>query len=570
MRSGDLDYWATARRGQVSRRRLIGGAAVISAGTAFALACGGGDKKEDAARGAATVAPAGGATAAAETPKPGGQLREATITQTPHFSPFHPGADPSYINTWRRVNGYYEPLWAIKDVRSSDRVALRLAASIEQPDESTYVVKMHPSTFHNRPPANGREVTAEDVVAVVEFLKKPPASGGSFIQSGKDLKSVTAVDKLTLRYETFGPRAFFYENLGANGATVRGPVPKEMLDEQTLKQTPPVGSGPYEYKSHTQGSTEEAKRFENYRLKPRPYIAEKKITFMPDASAIEAAFRANQTDTTPESFSDVKQKDAIARDLGNRIKTLSLPSTSGMALLVNINRPPWNDVHVREAIYRAIDVERIINVVYFGDAKRTWYFSEARTERAPIKWDDVKQYVGYDPKKAADLIKAAGIDPNKEYEFMVPPEAQTWVDGGRLAAEDLAKVGLKTRVSPVVRNIDLQRAGPKPGDFDITMSVFLDYQYAKTKSGTFWDSTSLQDAEVDALVEKIEQTVDPKARDKLSEDFQIMLARKYSNLMPLLSTNVHYGWYAYLKGFSPDFGRGTFLGWQDDRWLDKS
>jgi hypothetical protein len=64
--------------------------------------------------------------------------------------------------------------------------------------------------------------------------------------------------------------------------------------------------------------------------------------------------------------------------------------------------------------------------------------------------------------------------------------------------------------------------------------------------------------------------VDTKEQDKLAVEFQMMLARKYSNLIPMLSTNVHYGWYAYLKGFNPDFGRGSFLGWQDDRWLDKS
>jgi len=43
----------------------------------------------------------------------------------------------------------------------------------------------------------------------------PPASGGSFIQSGKDLKSVTAVDDQTLRFELFGPRAFFFEEVNA-------------------------------------------------------------------------------------------------------------------------------------------------------------------------------------------------------------------------------------------------------------------------------------------------------------------------------------------------------------------
>lgn len=56
-------------------------------------------------------------------------------------------------------------------------------------------------------------MTASDFVADIEFLKHPPASGGSFIQSGKDLKSVTAVDDQTIRFDMYGPRAFFFESI---------------------------------------------------------------------------------------------------------------------------------------------------------------------------------------------------------------------------------------------------------------------------------------------------------------------------------------------------------------------
>jgi ABC-type oligopeptide transport system substrate-binding subunit len=112
----------------------------------------------------------------------------------------------------------------------------------------------------------------------------------------------------------------------------------------------------------------------------------------------------------------------------------------------------------------------------------------------------------------------------------------------------------------------LQRGGPKPGDFDMQMSVLLSYQYAKTDSGTFWNSTSLQDPEVDALVEKIYVTTDAEQRDKLSHDFERMLAQKYSNLVPILSSISHYGWYSYLKGSSDDYLPYQF---QINRWLDK-
>jgi ABC-type transport system substrate-binding protein len=237
-----------------------------------------------------------------------------------------------------------------------------------------------------------------------------------------------------------------------------------------------------------------------------------------------------------------------------------------MSLILNINRPPWNDIRAREAVYRAIDVDRVLNVVFFGDGERTWYYSNGSFHRNPLGPEAVKDYTGYDPKKAADLVKAAGIDPNKEFEFMVPVESQTWVDSGRLMSEDLTKVGIKTRVNPVVRNIYLQRGGPKPGDFDITMSLLLSYQYARTNSGTFWDSTSLQDPEVDAIIDRVYETVDTEQRDKLSHEFERMLARKYSNLVPLLSWINHYGAYAYVKGRNEQYTPNSY---QINTWLDK-
>jgi len=555
---------------RLGRRTMLGGVAVAG-GAGFLAACGGSDNKSSPSSGGTTgnigqSTPVTQGAAASEGPaKPGGIFREATITQAPHFSPFHPGADPSYINFFRRVYGYYDYLWTHKDVNAATRLHLMQAASFEQPDPQTVVVKLKPGKFHNRAPANGRDVTAEDVALTMQFLMKPPSSGGLFMQSGKDLKSVTAIDNQTVKFEMFGPRAFFFEEVQGGIHTGKPTVPKEMLDEKLLKETITVGSGPYEYKSHQQGSTEEVKKNPSYRVAEQPLVAERKLTFVPDTAAQEAAFRSNQIDMI--DFSDVKQKDAVVRDLGNKIVVHSRPSTSGMAVIANITRDPWKDIRVREALHRAIDVDRIINTVYFGDAERTWWFSKARFDRTPIGYEGAKQYVAYDPKKAADLIKASGIDTNKEYEFMLPVEAQTWVDAGRLMSEDFAKVGLKVRLTPTVRNIYLQRAGPKPGDFDLSMSVLLDYRHATSNSGSFWNSNALNDPEIDAMVDKIFETVDNQQRQKLSQDFELTLAKKYINFVPVLSTLTHMAWASSLKGFDPEFH--PIQGLQAKRWIDK-
>ncbi len=557
------NYWTR----KLARRRMLAGAGTAALGVGAMALTGCGDDDDGGDGGGGSPTQAGGSPAATAAPKTGGVLRQADITQAAHFSPYHPSADPSFVNFWRRDTGYYDRLWDIMDTPDPQKqVALRLAEKVEQPDPTTYVITLREGVkFHNRAPANGRAMTAEDVVQVYEFLKKPPASGGAFVQSGKDMKSITAVDAKTIRLETFGPRAFTYEELAPRGLI----VPKEMLDEQTQKNTPPIGTGPYMYKAHQQGSTEELVKNPDYWRKGQPYPDGKKVTFIPDAAAGEAAFRDGQIDDI--SFTDVKQRDSVKQALGNKITLQDYPSTSGLALVLNIHRPPFNDPRVREAIHRAIDAQRIINIVWFGDGDPAWYFSDARTSRFPIGRKAVEQYVGFDQKKAADLLKAAGVDPNKEYELMAPVETQTWVDASKLISEDLAKVGLKTKVTPIVRNVYLQKAGPKPGDFDITMSVFLDYIYMQTNSGTFWDNTSLEDKEVDALADKIKETINAEERKKLSNDIEIMLAKKYSNFVPVLSAKGHTAWYSYVKGVNLESSRvGSRQGNQIGLWLDKA
>jgi ABC-type transport system substrate-binding protein len=345
-------------------------------------------------------------------------------------------------------------------------------------------------------------------------------------------------------------------------------VPKEMLDENTLKNSTPIGTGPFIYKSHQQGSTEEVTRNPGYWVKDRPYMDGKKITFIPDSAAGEAAFRSGQTDQF--GFTDIKQRDGVKADLGKKIVLQDYPSTSGLAMLVNIHRKPFDDPRVREALTRSINIQRIIDTVWFGDGDPAWYFSDARASRFPIGRKAVEQYAGYDPKKAAELLKAAGVDPNKEYELMAPVETQTWVDASKLISEDWAKVGLKTKVTPIVRNVYLQKAGPKPGDFDITMTVFLDYIYMAKESGTFWNNSSLEDPEVDAAVEKIRSTIDAEARKKLSNDVEMTLAKKYTPLIPVLSARGHSAWYDYVKGIDLEWSRTGVVGYNLDMWLDKA
>jgi peptide/nickel transport system substrate-binding protein len=562
-------YWQRPRARGISRRRALAGGVALGMGAAAAATLG---CRGDDGSGAA------GTTKDAGPPQYGGVLRQATMTVAPHFSVYHRGAEGEvFHNDWRRTHsGYYDRLWGLRNTPDPARlIYLQLASSIEQVDELTVVAKMKEAFYHDQPQSksnakvNARQATAEDFAASFEFLKAGAVGEILFssITTGEDLKVVTAIDRLTLRYDMYRPLAFFYESTTA-GATSAFAIPKEMLDTDALKQDVPIGTGPFMFKSYQLASIEDAVRNPNYHVKGRPYLDGKRLVFVPDSAAQEAAFRANQIDAM--GFSNIHQRDSVAGALGNRIHVVTVPAGGTLlCFLSNIHRKPFDDVRVREAMYRSIDVDRIINIVWFGDAVRSWFFKDTNYTRFPVGFKAVEKYVGYDPKKAADLLRAANVDPNKTYDLMVPVEAQTWVDAGRLAAEDWSKVGLKVRLDPQVRSIYLSRAGPKPGDFDITMSVPLDYAFMRTVVGGFWENTTLQDAEIDAVVEQIIGTMDAEKRKDLSQKFELMLAQKYANFMPMLAPNSHTGIYSFLKGRDTEMSNTGLGGWQLGLWIDK-
>ncbi|MEX1022433.1 MAG: ABC transporter substrate-binding protein [Dehalococcoidia bacterium] len=586
MSEQERNYWTSAiKQRAFSRRSLLRSAGLGAAGLAGAALLGCGD--DDAPGATATTAPGGNGGTATAAPteaagdaiKRGGIYRDSTITVAPHFSPFHPGADPSYINTWRRTN-YYDAMWESTASDDPDQqIRLGLAESIEHVDDTTVVVKLHRANFHNQPASRsngavgGRQLTAEDVVARYEFVRVEPASSNAFVQ---DELTVTALDDLTVEFKMARPFAFFYENNGATGGTRMYEVPQEMLDETTLKEDIPIGTGPYMYKSHQLGSREELVRNPDYWREDVPYLDGRTLTFIPDNAAGEAAFRGGQIEDI--GFSNIRQAETIGADLGDEIRTVEYPSTSGMALVANIRREPWTDERVRRAVHRAINFERINNVVYFGAATPAWYFSKARPERFPTGREPHLDIVGYDPTEAKALLDAAKADggyDGREIEFMLPVEAQEWVDSGALIAEDLTAIGFNVRPFTEVRNVYLGLAGPKdledmtkPSSFDLTMTVFLDYQYAKTDSGTFWNNTSLEDPEVDAIINDIEGTVDAGARAELSQRFERMLAEKASNFIPILSGQLFHGYYETVQGVDHELSQSGKGGQQLGYWLD--
>jgi ABC-type transport system substrate-binding protein len=494
----------------------------------------------------------------------------------------HAGADPSWANTFRREHTYYDKLWRLRDSpEAASQLYMQLAESVEQVDESTFAVKLKQANFHNNPKSatfnsivNGRQFTAEDVAARYAFQKDAAGVNvlpGDFYTTGVQ---VTAIDDLTLQFSMDEPFAFFLED--GEGVMAGGyEVPREMLGEQTLKTEPPIGTGPYMFDSYEAGGREVAVRNPDYFVQDRPYIDKLQYTVMADAAAQAEAFRTGLTDV--HDAANLAEAEGLAREFGNAMIWNRYPGSSGMALMLNARKPLFQDARMREAIHKAIDVQRVIDVVYSGDAARSWIFSPARSAKFPLGYEAVANRVFFNKRDATalvDALKVDGIYGGEQVHFMLPVESQNWVDAGRLLAEDFEDIGLNVRAETVVQDSYLERAGSRPSDgspadFDITLTVGLSYTHFHSRPASSWVNASPENPELDAIIERISLTVDSQEREKISHEFENWLADNYGNFVPVLDGNSHTMFRSYVKNIDFDRARSGRGGWQVDRWLDE-
>ena len=92
-------------------------------------------------------------------------------------------------------------------------------------------------------------------------------------------------------------------------------------------------------------------------------------------------------------------------------------------LAFNVKKPPFDKKEVRQAINMAIDRDAILKDVYQGAGQK------AKNLIPPTIWsynDAIKDYA-YDPEKAKEMLKAAGVE--------TPARHRSVVDAGAAALQ---------------------------------------------------------------------------------------------------------------------------------------
>ena len=311
------------------------------------------------------------------------------------------------------------PLFALKDA---------LAESWEQPDPLTIIFKVRQGVhWHNKPPMNGRELTAQDIEYNYHRLL---GLGSGFTEVSEVIpggltdvvfESITATDNWTVVFTLKEPQLDALRIVLNNHFVHTYPpeVIKEHGDATDWRNL--VGTGPFMLTEWVEGSsitwTKNPDYWgydEKYPQNRLPYVDEIRSPIMPEEATYLAALRAGRVDWLGgvNVIRSVDQAESLQRS-NPEILLWTIIGASTTATGLNVSKAPFDDIRVRKAMQMALDLETI-NDVYFkgyGDTTPHGQMGDAGIGYfIPFEeWpEEVKKGYMYDPAGAEALLDEAG------------------------------------------------------------------------------------------------------------------------------------------------------------------
>jgi peptide/nickel transport system substrate-binding protein len=444
---------------------------------------------------------------AEEVPKRGGVLNVAfasdTKTLDPTFSVNFSERQPLYL--------IYNTLLALKPDFS---IAPELAERWEVADDGRRVV------LHLRSGVKFHDGTNFDAAAVKYNLDRRMDPSINSPQRGplvEIIDGIDVVDPKTVVLRLKQPSPNLLGMLAQREGFMVSPAAAEKLGKDFSVR--PVGTGPFVFKEWVPGNRLVVERNPAYWEKDKPYLDS--VTFRDistTAVSIQRLLTGEADYTSALSPIDIRQIEK------NKAITLD-PSKVGRwyALQWQVDKPPFNNPKLRQAIAHAIDRKRIVEIVMSGRAP----LANSPTPNS-LWWaaPDIPGY-NYDPEKAKALLAEAGY-PNGLEVALSTPQVALLQQINQLVQEQLKAVGITARLEPVSQsdwyprviqfaiNFTPMRWSQRP-DPDGILSLLFDTKGAG-------NSTRYSNPEVDALLAKARNLVDPDQRRPLYQKVQQIIS----------------------------------------------
>jgi peptide/nickel transport system substrate-binding protein len=451
-----------------------------------------------------------------------------------------------------------------------------LAESWTQPNENTYVFKLRRGVrWHNKPPVNGRELDAEDVVYTLERFRTVKGNANAYMLAALD--RVEALDKYTVKFTLKESYAWFLDIL-ANPMAVCI-VAKECVEKMggdLKKPEATVGTGPWMLDSYRPNVGMTLVRNPTYFVPGLPNIDRIEVLVDEDKASRIAAFLTGKYDLGTEFPGTIDWTDWDVVKRGRRdLKTMTYPSNVMSHIYVRNDKPPFNDVRVRRAMSLAINRQAIIDATYEGNGAFNPPVPAALKEWSiPIdQLGEGARYYKPDLAAARKLMAEAG-HPNG---FAATMDFTTYgsnvlVDQMQLILKDLKGIGIEVKLN--TKEYGAYIATTFYGKYDSMafgpQTPFLEpdnFLYGQYYPGEIKNHGHINDPVAADMLIRQRRTQDPAKRREQIFEIQRYLA-KQQYYVQIGSQIYNAVWNQALKNYGPNLGY-DYGGRLMAAWLDR-
>lgn len=426
-------------------------------------------------------------------------------------------------------------------VKGETNVVPSLAESWDvSEDGKTYIFHLRKGVkFHSSKDFKPtRDFNSDDVVFSFNRQLDPShpynkVSGGNYeyfigMNMPNIIDKVEKVDNNTVKISLKVPNAPFLANLAMDFASIYS---AEYADQLLKAGTPekldtnPIGTGPFQFVDYQKDAKIRYKAFEDY-WAGKAKIDRLVFSITPDASVRIAKLQKNECQAAP--YPNPADLEALKKNVN--INLLTKPGLNIGYLHFNVQKKPFDNVKVRQALNYAINKDAIIESVYQGSGEK------AKNPLPPTMWsynDNVKDYE-YNPEKAKALLNEAGFVNGFDTEVWAMPVSRPYNPNARrvaeLVQEDWKKVGVNAKIVSYEWGEYLKRMrnGEEPtgmmgwngdnGDPDNFLNTLL--SCAAVEQGSNYAKFCNKD--FDKLVTEAVQTTDKTKRTEFYKQAQLL------------------------------------------------
>lgn len=404
-------------------------------------------------------------------------------------------------------------------------------------------------TFHLNPKAkwhDGKPVTADDVAFSLMYPKEKRLVSRMMVLM--NMTKAVAVDKHTVEVEFRSKQVDNLRLVGTAMAIIPKHIWQNVDDPMNFPNLDnPVGSGPFRVKKRASGQYVILESTgSHYRSNPKVDTLNFRVVRSEDVGVL--SLKTNTVhmlgwSIDPSIVTDVQSNPARYPNV--KVAKGELATTN--TLLFNLRKAPYNNAEFRKAVAHAVDAKKIIDMTMMGFANPA---GPGLVPPSAGKYHNSKiARLGFSLDKAKSILDAAQfVDRNGDGWREMPGgeplsmeiltlNTRPSMDSGDIIANDLKKIGINARVTPLTPEARENKV--KSADFDASLwsvsfsNLDMIFYYFHTSRGVVEDGKvvgfnrgGFSNRTFDELAEKSRAEFDETKRVRMFHEMQEVFSRE--------------------------------------------